>query len=94
MSPDKSLLYEALFELSQAISGHPDLDSLCQAFSGALKKIINFDELGLVLFNTLSDTYELYGISLPWKPDERVRRMAPGHDNPAGWVWLNQKHHA
>jgi hypothetical protein len=33
MSTDGSVIYEALFELAQSISGHSDLDSLCSALS-------------------------------------------------------------
>ncbi len=94
MGAEKSALYEALFELSQSISGHADLESLCQAFSGSLKKIVNFDILGLLLFDAASETFRMYGLRVTSETStskENVHRPLPGEDNPAGWVWINQR---
>ena len=91
MSTDKSTLYEALFELSQSISGHSDLESLCRALSESLKRVVNFDTLGLVLFNTQSNTFQICGFRVPKEIRQPVSREIPGDDNPAGWVWLNQQ---
>lgn len=92
MSTDKSALYEALFELSQSISGHADLESLCQALSGSLKKIVNFDILGLLLFDAASETFRMHGLHLSGETsNENAHRLLPGDDNPAGWVWTKQQ---
>lgn len=92
MGADKSALYEALFELSQSISGHADLESLCQALSGSLKKIMNFDILSLLLFDETSEVFRMYGLHLSSETSNgNVHRLLPGDDNPAGWVWSNQQ---
>jgi formate hydrogenlyase transcriptional activator len=92
VSADKSSLYEALFELSQSISGHDDLESLCRALSGSLKRIVSFDLLGLFLHDAPSNTLGMYGFDFPGKiTRQNVRRTMPVDDNPAGWVWLNQQ---
>jgi formate hydrogenlyase transcriptional activator len=92
MSADKSAIYEALFELSQSISGHADLESLCRALSGSLKRVVRFDLLGLLLFNSDSQTFQMYGLALSGKSvDENEYRTAPINNYPAGWVWINQQ---
>ena len=92
MSSDKSALYKALFELSQSISGHADLDSLCHALSDSLRRIISFDILGLLLRDSGTDGFRLYGLDLSGKGNpEKVNRSFSGYDHPAGWVWQSQK---
>ena len=89
MRADQSVLYRILFELAQSISGHSDLESLCRALSGSLKKIINFDILGLLLFDEVSETFRMFGLEA--SGDTSRKQLYPGDDNPAGWVWANQK---
>ncbi len=92
MDTDKSAIYEALFELSHSISGHADLEGLCRALSGSLKRIVSFDILRLLLFNEASDAFQIYGLNLQENPDgASIRRMFYGKDHPAGWVWMNQQ---
>jgi formate hydrogenlyase transcriptional activator len=92
MGADKATLYEALFELSQSISGHNDLDSLCGALSGSLKRVVAFDLLSLLLYDAPSNTLRMYGLILSDKIDEeKAHRKMSVENNPAGWVWLNQQ---
>ncbi len=92
MGADKSALYEALFELSQSISGHADMESLCHAVSGSLKRIVNFDLFGLFLVNAAADAFQMYGLNLSGKSDhEPMLRTVPLTAHPPGWVWTNQQ---
>ena len=92
MSAEKSAIYQALFELSQSISGHSDLDGLCRALSESLKKVIHFDILRLLLFNAASRTLQIYGLNQPNAAfDKNAHYRLPGDENPACWVWINQQ---
>jgi formate hydrogenlyase transcriptional activator len=92
VNEDKSIVYEALFELSQAISGHSDLDSLCRALAKSLKKVIRFDYLVLLLHDAPSDSLRMHGIaSEEVFNKEDIPRTIPMDDNPVGWVWNNQQ---
>jgi len=89
---DNSIIYEALFELSQSISGHSDLDSLCRALAKSLKRVIGFDYLALLLHDSSSNSLRMHGLA----SDESIRETKLPksfgiEDNPAGWVWVNQK---
>ncbi len=92
VSADESSLYKALLELSQSISGHGDLESLCNALSGSLKRVVTFDILSLFLYDAPTHSLRMYGLSFSTKVDEQnVHQAFPVDDNPAGWVWLNQQ---
>jgi len=92
MSAEKSDIYQALFELSQSISGQPDLDSLCRALSNSLKQVLKCDVLSLLLYAAASDTLELHGLDLPRDAGHaEAVRLLPGEENPAGWVWIHQQ---
>lgn len=89
---DKSLLYEALFELSQAISGHDDLGGFCRALAGSLRRVVPFDYLALLLHDAESDTLRMQALA----PDEEIGergldRIPTGEATPAGWVWTRQQ---
>jgi formate hydrogenlyase transcriptional activator len=89
---EKPAIYEALFELAQAISGHSDLDSLCRALFRSLKRVVNFDFLVLMLHDESSNALRMNAIA---SADEIEVVDPPSasvdDDNPAVWVWKNQK---
>jgi len=92
MSVDKSVIYEALFELSQSISGHSDLNNLCCALAKSLKRVVGFDYLALLLYDAPSNSLRMHGFATEEAIDaENLPRAFPVYDNPAGWVWMNQK---
>jgi formate hydrogenlyase transcriptional activator len=92
MARDKSALYRALFELSQSISGHEDLEGMCHALSEALRRVVSFDIMALLLFNEASDAFHMYGLTLSNEPAHKsVPRVVPGKDHVAGWVWTTQR---
>jgi formate hydrogenlyase transcriptional activator len=88
----KTPIYEALFELAHAISGHNDLDSLCSALFRSLKRVVKFDFLVLILHDESSNTLRMNAIASA----DKIEVVDPpsvsvDDDNPAGWVWQNQK---
>jgi formate hydrogenlyase transcriptional activator len=93
MGADKSKLYEALFELSQSISGHSDLQSLCRALSSSLRRVLDFDLLGLLIFNGASNSFQVVGLNLSGTTGEEnaYSRVVGASEHPAGQVWNNQQ---
>jgi len=92
VSADKSSLYQALFELSRSISGHNDLDSLCRALSGSLKRVLAFDLLGLFFHDAPAGEFRMYWHGVSGRiGDRNGRRIVPLNDNPAGWAWRQQQ---
>jgi formate hydrogenlyase transcriptional activator len=92
VSVDKSVIYEALFELAQSISGHSDLDSLCKALYRSLKRVIKLDGIGLLLYDAPANVLRMHALFSPEPIDNgEPLQVSPTDDNPAGWVWTNQK---
>ena len=92
MGVDKSTLYEALFELSHAISGHDDMDGLCRSLRGSLKRVLTFDGLALFLHDEQGGTLRMYGFSFSDRFGAAdIRHTLPVDGNPAGWVWSSQQ---
>ncbi len=92
MGADKTSLYEALLELSQSISGHNDLHSLCRALSESLKRVLTFDLLSLFIYDPSGNALHMYGLKVSDNSGEQYRhRIMPVDDNPAGWALQNQQ---
>lgn len=87
----ESGLYQALFELAQSISGHTDLEGLCRGLARSLAPVVDLDYLGLVLYDRAQDVLRLHAITgISADAYHSVATMALD-DNPAGWVWQNQR---
>jgi formate hydrogenlyase transcriptional activator len=93
MSVDRSVIYEALFELAQSISGHNDLDSLCKALFRSLKLVIKLDGLILLLHDEACNALRMHALATTEliEVNRESTLISPTDDNPAGWVWINQK---
>jgi formate hydrogenlyase transcriptional activator len=93
MSGDSSVIYEALFELAQSISGHSDLDSLCKALFRSLKRVIKFDGLGLLLYDAATNALRVHALASmePIADRDELTLISLTDDSPAGWVWTNQQ---
>ena len=89
-TPD-SEIYKALFDLTQAIAGHTDLETLCNSLAGSLRRVVSFDSLGLVLHDPIHDQLRLHAVSAnrPYKDKEIV--LAADGDHAGAWVWREQK---
>lgn len=88
--PD-SELYKTLFDLSQSIAGHSDLETLCNSLAGSLRRVVSFDFLALVLHDPVHDQLRLHAVSAnrPYK-DKEIILPADGKHFGA-WVWREQK---
>jgi formate hydrogenlyase transcriptional activator len=93
VSADTTVIYEALFELAQSISGHSDLDSLCKALYRSLKRVIKLDGIGLLLYDAPCSVLHMHSLisTEPIDSDIPTPRTIALEDNPAGWVWINQQ---
>jgi formate hydrogenlyase transcriptional activator len=92
VNTEKQAIHEALFELTHTISGHSDLDSLSRALFQSLKRVVNFDFLVLFLHDESSNSLRLNAIASADKIEGVEPSSIPAdEDNPAGWVWKNQK---
>jgi formate hydrogenlyase transcriptional activator len=86
-----SEVYKALFDLSQSIAGHTDLETLCNSLAEALRRVISFDFLGLVLHDPVHDQLRMHAVSAtkPYKEKELV--VSTDSDHVGAWVWREQK---
>src|ERR1039458_285480 len=56
-------IYKALFDLSQSIAGHSDLETLCNSLAGSLRRVVSFDFLALILHDPVHDQLRLHAVS-------------------------------
>jgi len=93
-------LYRALVDLAQSIAGHHDLRTLCDNLATALRRVVTFDFLGLVLYD--ASTNELrFHLAAPSKELPREAREEslrdelhwPADDptDAACRVWIEQR---
>src|ERR1035441_3414154 len=88
--PD-SVIYEALFDLSQSIAGDTDLETLCNSLAGSLRRVVSFDFLALVLHDPVHDQLRLHAVSAN-RPYEDKEVVLPADGEHFGaWVWREQK---
>jgi GAF domain-containing protein len=84
-------LYHALFELAQSISGHSNLEDLCQGMARSLTPVVDLDYLGLILYDHSENVLRLHAITgISADAYHSVATMSVD-DNPAGWVWQSQR---
>ncbi len=84
-------LFEVLFGLTQSISGHSDLQTLCVALAQSLRPVVDLDYLCLVLYDCDQDVLRLHAIAGASIDVETKVAPASEDDNPFGWVWQNQR---
>ncbi len=84
-------IYKALFDLSQSIAGHSDLETLCNSLAGSLRRVVSFDFMALALHDPVHDRLRLHAVSAnrPYK-DKEIVLPAEG-DHAGAWVWREQK---
>jgi formate hydrogenlyase transcriptional activator len=84
-------IYEAVLALSRSIAGQNDLGSLLSGVAGALHRIVAFDYVALILHDPAEDSMQSYVLSASGSQDVRSGMRLPLEQDPAGWVWRNQK---
>lgn len=82
-------LYRSLFELAQSLSGHSDLQSLCDSLDRSLRQIIEFDYLGLALYDATQGVMRLHATAGPLPVESPVTVTAVAN-SPAEWVLQEQ----
>ena len=86
----KEALYKAVIALSRSIAGRTDLRSLLSGVAEALRGIVSFDHLGLILHDPNGNAMQGYILNEPCNPVIASLRLRVEQD-PAGWVWLHQR---
>ena len=82
-------IYEAVVALSRSIAGHDDLESLLSGVGESLRRIVDFDYIGLTLYDSIHDRMLSQFLSKAGGPGPKL--CLPVDQAPAGWVWLNQR---
>jgi len=82
-------IYEAVVALSRSIAGRSDLESLLSGVGESLRRIVEFDYLGLTLHDLKDNSMQ--GHFLRGRRTPATSLCLPVDEDPAGWVWLNQQ---
>ena len=82
-------IYEAVIALSRSIAGRSDLESLLSGVSEALRRIVQFDYVGMTLHDPRRNRMEGRFLTTADGPIENL--SLPVDQDPAGWVWLKQR---
>jgi formate hydrogenlyase transcriptional activator len=76
--------------LSRSIAGCTDLRSLLAGTAESLRQIVSFDHVALVLHDSNGNAMQAHILNEPCNPAITSLRL-PVDQDPAGWVWLNQR---
>jgi formate hydrogenlyase transcriptional activator len=82
-------IYEAVIALSRSIAGRSDLESLLSGVSEAVRRIVQFDYVGLTLHEPRRNRMQGRFLSGRQGPVDNL--SLPVDQDPGGWVWLNQQ---
>lgn len=88
--PSSVAIYEAVVALSRSIAGRTDLRSLLSGLAESLGRVVSFDHLGLILHDPKTNMMEGHILNAPGNPVITSLEL-PVDDDPAGWVWQNQR---
>ena len=83
-------IYEAVLALSRYIAGRNDLESLLSGVSIALKRVVDFEYLGMMLHQAEAGHMRLFGLSSAGPMGICEDKVFALDKDPAGWVWINQ----
>jgi len=90
VSASSTEIYSAVVALSRAIAGRTDLRSLLSGVAEALRRIVTFDHLGVILHDPNGNAMQWHILSAPGSPAIESLRL-PADEDAAGWVWQNQQ---
>ncbi|MEO8593216.1 MAG: sigma 54-interacting transcriptional regulator [Candidatus Solibacter sp.] len=82
-------IYEAVVALSRSIAGRSDLGSLLSGVGESVRRIVGFDYVGLTLHDQKSNVMRGHFLSGPGATAASL--CLPIDQDPAGWVWVNQR---
>jgi formate hydrogenlyase transcriptional activator len=83
--------YRALFEVSEAIALHRDLDALCRDLARRLPHIVPFDFINIVLHDSSRDVMRLCFLVTPQPTTIHPGFELPPDESPGGLVWKTQQ---
>jgi len=83
-------IYEAVIELSRSLAGRTDLRSLLSGVGEALCRIVQFNHIGMSLYDPIGNVMQKHILEAPGNAPITSLRL-PIDEDPAGWVWLNQR---
>ena len=86
----RDALYQAVMALSRSIAGRTDLRSLLSGVAESLRQIVSFDHVALILHDPNGNAMQGHILNEPGNPVITSLRL-PVDEDPAGWVWLNQR---
>ncbi|HKQ77886.1 MAG TPA: GAF domain-containing protein [Blastocatellia bacterium] len=83
--------YQALLEISEAISSNRDLASLFRNLSQHLRAVVDFDWVSTLLYDPARDVMRIHMLEPP-QPDGLIGPAEmPVDDVPSGWAWKTQE---
>jgi formate hydrogenlyase transcriptional activator len=86
----RDALYEAVMALSRSIDGRTDLRDLLSGVAESLRLIVSFDHIALILHDRNGNAMQGHILNEPCNPAITSLRL-PVEQDPAGWVWQNQR---
>src|SRR5512132_3308332 len=86
----RDALHRAVMTLSRLIAGRTDLRSLLAGAAESLRQIVSFDHVALILHDSDGNAMQGHILNEPCNPVITSLRL-PVDEDPAGWVWLNQR---
>jgi len=82
--------YQALLEITQVIATHRDLSSLFHDLAERLRSVVQFDLLGVSLYDPVSHQMRLRLFETPLADFPAPPKEFGVDDSLAGWVWKTQ----
>jgi formate hydrogenlyase transcriptional activator len=83
--------YQALLEVSDTISHYRDTNELFRHLVGCLRRVIDFDFMGIGLYEPETDRMRIALLESKFPTPRGVGDSMPRKDLPAEWVMKNQK---
>jgi len=81
-------IYEAVLGLSRSLAGRSDLESLLSGVGESLRRVVDFDYLGITLHDPKHNRMQSHFVGRERAP---LDLTLPADRSPAGWVRLNQR---
>ena len=90
MEISDSELHSVIFDLTKSIAGHSGLETLCDALAAALRRVVEFDDLALGLYDPDRNEFRLHALSSN-RPHVQNPPTSAGAEPVAERVWREQK---
>ncbi len=91
VSAQEQGIYRVLFDLTRRIAGHADLETLCNSLADALRSVVSFDYLALILHDPVHDQLRLHALSANRPYKERKTIISTQGNQLGARIWREQK---